>query len=122
MKTVTSIQEMSQTKRKTRKGKRKTEKDSKISKLRMHHLPKSKEIQKHFLHLQKKNTFGGIGPFLKENGELMDKSEAYEKSFSELKEKAKINNPKQFFKDSPHEFKIENISLDEIEVRNAIDE
>ena len=58
----------------------------------------------------------------------MDKSEAealktaYEKAFSEPKEEAKINNPKEFFKDSPHEFKIENIPLDEIEVRNAIDE
>ena len=47
---------------------------------------------------------------------------AYEKAFSEPKEQAKIENPKEFFKDSPNEFKIENIPLDEIEIRTAIDE
>ena len=58
----------------------------------------------------------------------MNESEAealkkdYEKAFRELKEEAKILNPNEFFKDSPNELKIENIPLDEIEVRNAIDE
>ena len=37
-------------------------------------------------------------------------------------QQAKINNPKEFFKDSPHAFKIENIPLDEIEAINAIAE
>ena len=77
---------------------------------------------------KKQKTFEGIGPFLKENGDPIEETEAeslrkaYEKAFSKPKEEAKINNPTDFFKDSPHEIKIDNIIVTETDIRLAIDE
>ena len=73
-------------------------------------------------------TFGGIGPFLDADGNPLEESEAeamkkqYEKVFSTPKEEAKVENPKEFFKDSLNEHKIDVIHFDVEDIRDAIDQ
>ena len=51
---------------------------------------------------KKKKVFGGVSPFLKENGERMQETEAevltktYEKAFSEPNTEAKVLSPEDF--------------------------
>ena len=73
-------------------------------------------------------TFSGIGPFLDTNGNPLKESEAealksqYEKVFSTPKEESKVENPKEFFKESPNEQKIDYIHFDFEDIQNAIDQ
>ena len=73
-------------------------------------------------------TFSGIGPFLKDNGEPLEENEAealkkqYEKVFSIPDEESKVNNPKEFFKDSPNANIIEGIYFTQNDVKEAINE
>ena len=63
------------------------------------------------------NRFGGIGPFLKENGEQVEESEAevlrktYEKAYSKPDIRAKILNSHDFFADTPSDIKIDMIPM-----------
>ena len=78
---------------------------------------------------KKQKTFEGVGPFLKENGDLIDKSEAealkraYDKAFSEPNENEKIQDPKEFFTISEeNKITIENIPMTRADIKEAIDE
>ena len=73
-------------------------------------------------------TFNGVGPFLKQNGEPIEESEAealkiqYEKVFSSPKEEAKIENPKEYFADTESDNNIKNINFSYQDIRDAIEE
>jgi len=73
-------------------------------------------------------TYSGIGPFLQENGDKMEDSEAevlrkqYEKVFSTPKQDAEINNAKDFFKGTDSDETINNVIFNYEDIRNAIDE
>ena len=132
LRTVTSVRQCLKLKEKLKHAEEELKQMSESKDLKMENAAysKIKRNPKAFFAFAKKKqkTFGGIGSFLNENGVQIDESEtetlrkAYEKVFSEPKEDAKIENPNEFFKDSPNEFKIENIPLNEIEVKMAIDE
>ena len=53
---------------------------------------------------KKQNKFEGVGPFLKENGDVIDESVAealkntYQKAFSETNKTEQIKDAKEFFK------------------------
>ena len=74
-------------------------------------------------------TYSGVGPLLKENGEVITDSkeiaealrEQYEKAFSEPRTDEKIENVEIFFKETEAENKIDTIFFTEMDVRDAID-
>ena len=74
-------------------------------------------------------TYNGVGPLLKENGEVISEATGiaealrnqYEKVFSEPKIEAKINDEKEFFKETITPEKIETVIFTEMDVRDAID-
>ena len=86
------------------------------------------EYRKFFFQLQrkKKKTFGGIGPFLKENGDHIDETEAellretYEKAFSTPKEQEKVTDPKEFFTEEPDAISISTIPMTTDDLKEAI--
>ena len=93
-------------------------------------IAKIKRNPKVFFSLAKKKekTFGGIGPFLKENGDPIADSEAealrktYEKAFSKPNKEYLVGNPNVFFATSPNEIKIDSIHITRDDIKDSINE
>ena len=74
-------------------------------------------------------TYNGVGPLLKEDGEVVTKpaeiaevlKEQYERVFTEPKRAAKITDEKAFFKETENNEKLETVFFTELDVRDAID-
>ena len=87
-----------------------------------------KRNPKVFFSLAKKRekTFGGIGPFLKENGDPIEESAAevlrktYEKAFSKPNKDFKVENPSVFFATKSHEIKIYSIHMTREDIKDSI--
>jgi hypothetical protein len=91
-------------------------------------IAKIKRNPKVFFSLAKKRekTFGGIGPFLKENGDPIEESAAevlrktYEKAFSKPNKDFKVDNPSVFFATTSHEIKMDSIHMTREDIKDSI--
>ena len=91
-------------------------------------LPKKINVKVFFSKEKRKKTFGGKGPFLKENGDQIADSETealrktYEKAFSKPNKENLVGNPNVFFATSSNEIKIDSIHITRDDIKDSINE